>query len=353
MRSGGPTSSTLPCISKSFSTRSTQSRTTTAKVNLALAFGGGVSADDRAADSLNDIKDRLTDELADQELQTYDQDPSSSAPGSADLANRVQYRLTSVYDYSIFEALSRVIMKLVPQQAALENLMNLLAQQSGIEKCFLVRPPPPSPLLLSATSDTREGGQFDVWSKLYIATDSSPVDAPTLQLCSEFMDLFVDFSDLYGVPAQPSPVSRLSGHPPGSTPHPSTANHRSPSRRRPVDGEVEVDDGRRQKMITSHVRLDTRGTTGGAGGGGKVVSYYQINPHLSLVCITHEDAMDKQGALIEYKSVPFPLPSAGSGLMGGDSVSHLRTSISDILDLTSSRRRRRRRRPSASAPDPS
>lgn len=30
-------------------------------------------------------------------------------------------------------------MKLIPQQAALENLMNLLAQQSGIEKCFLVR----------------------------------------------------------------------------------------------------------------------------------------------------------------------------------------------------------------------
>lgn len=92
------------------------------------------------AESLNELKDRLTDELADLELQKYDAS-SADGPPLSDIANRIQYRLTSVYDYSIFEALSRVIMKLVPQQAALENLMNLLAQQSGIEKCFLVGTP--------------------------------------------------------------------------------------------------------------------------------------------------------------------------------------------------------------------
>jgi Ras-related GTP-binding protein C/D len=55
-----------------------------------------------------------------------------------ELSHRITYKLTTVFDYSIYDALSRVIMKIVPQQAALEHLMNLLAQQSGVENCILV-----------------------------------------------------------------------------------------------------------------------------------------------------------------------------------------------------------------------
>ncbi|KAB0364519.1 hypothetical protein FD754_008675 [Muntiacus muntjak] len=59
-----------------------------------------------------------------------------------------------IYDHSIFVAFSKVLQKFFPQLLTLENLLNIFISNSGIEKAFL----------------------FDVVSKIYIATDSSPVD---------------------------------------------------------------------------------------------------------------------------------------------------------------------------------
>lgn len=50
----------------------------------------------------------------------------------------VFYHLTSVFDTSIYEALSKVIQKLLPEQAMLERLLDLLCQ---------VRRSPPALLL--------------------------------------------------------------------------------------------------------------------------------------------------------------------------------------------------------------
>lgn len=52
----------------------------------------------------------------------------------------------------------------------------LIFQNSGIEKAFL----------------------FDVLSKIYIATDSSPVDMQSYELCCEMIDVVIDISDIYG-----------------------------------------------------------------------------------------------------------------------------------------------------------
>lgn len=49
-------------------------------------------------------------------------------------------------------------------------------QNSGIEKAFL----------------------FDVVSKIYIATDSSPVDMQTYELCCDMIDVVIDISCIYG-----------------------------------------------------------------------------------------------------------------------------------------------------------
>lgn len=38
---------------------------------------------------------------------------------------------------------------------------------------------------------------FDTSSKLYICTDSSPLDSPTYVICSEYIDLISDFTLLY------------------------------------------------------------------------------------------------------------------------------------------------------------
>lgn len=49
-------------------------------------------------------------------------------------------------------------------------------QNSGIEKAFL----------------------FDVVSKIYIATDSAPVDMQTYELCCDMIDVVIDISCIYG-----------------------------------------------------------------------------------------------------------------------------------------------------------
>ena len=39
---------------------------------------------------------------------------------------------------------------------------------------------------------------FDVVSKIYIATDSSPVDMQSYELCCDMIDVVIDVSCIYG-----------------------------------------------------------------------------------------------------------------------------------------------------------
>lgn len=54
--------------------------------------------------------------------------------------------------------------------------MPFSTQNSNIEKAFL----------------------FDVVSKIYVATDSSPVDMASYELCCDFIDVIIDVSYIYG-----------------------------------------------------------------------------------------------------------------------------------------------------------
>ncbi|CAI2164408.1 12972_t:CDS:2 [Funneliformis geosporum] len=117
-------------------------------------------SDEYKIDTQRDIQQRTTDDLVDVGLENVP----------------LSFYLTSIYDHSIFEAFSKVIQKLVPQLPTLENLLNILCSNSGIEKAFL----------------------FDVNSKIYIATDSSPVDMQTYEICSDMIDVIIDISEIYG-----------------------------------------------------------------------------------------------------------------------------------------------------------
>ena len=117
-------------------------------------------SEDYKFDIQRDIVQRIQDELSDAGYE--------NAP--------VNFHLTSIYDHSIFEAFSKVIQKLIPQLPTLENLLNLLCTNCHMEKTFL----------------------FDVLSKIYIATDASPVDMPSYEVCSDYIDVIVDVSDIYG-----------------------------------------------------------------------------------------------------------------------------------------------------------
>lgn len=116
-------------------------------------------SDDYRFDVQRDIMQRITDELAD---AGYENAPLS-------------YHLTSIYDHSIFEAFSKVCQKLISQLPTLEGLLNLLCANCHMDKAFL----------------------FDVLSKIYIATDSSPVDLQSYEVCSDYIDVIVDVSDIY------------------------------------------------------------------------------------------------------------------------------------------------------------
>ncbi|KPV73891.1 uncharacterized protein RHOBADRAFT_16367 [Rhodotorula graminis WP1] len=121
----------------------------------------GMSEDYRL-DTLQNLRDRLTEEL-------FDMSPQLESNMN------VFYHLTSVFDTSIYEALSKVIQKLVPEQASLERLLDLLCSQCSIDKAFL----------------------FETSSKIYIATDSAPLDNQTYVICADYLDLVGDLTQLY------------------------------------------------------------------------------------------------------------------------------------------------------------
>ncbi len=43
---------------------------------------------------------------------------------------------------------------------------------------------------------------FDVVSKIYVATDSSPVDISTYEICCDMIDVMLDISSIYGYPEE-------------------------------------------------------------------------------------------------------------------------------------------------------
>jgi Ras-related GTP-binding protein C/D len=120
-------------------------------------------SDESKYDCRRDIMTQVTDELTD----------AGVSPDSI----HIRYHLTSIYDHSIYEALSRVVQRLIPQLPTLENLLNVLVSTCAMEKAYL----------------------FDVVSKLYISTDPGPVDMQSVELCSDMIDVVLDVSGIYGL----------------------------------------------------------------------------------------------------------------------------------------------------------
>lgn len=141
----------------------------------------------------------------------------------------LSFYLTSIYDHSIFEAFSKVIQKLIPQLPTLENLLDILISNCRMEKAFLI----------------------DVVSKIYVATDSSPVDMQTYELCNHMIDVVVDVSCIY---------------------------------------DSKEDDALAYDQETqSIIKLNNQ----------MVLYLREVNKYLALVCLLREDNFDKHG-LIDY-----------------------------------------------------
>ena len=116
-------------------------------------------SDEYKLDIQRDITIRIQDELSDQGYE--------NAP--------VTFHLTSIYDFSIFEAFSKVIQKLIPRLGQLEALLTSLCRTCRFEKAYL----------------------FDINSKIYIATDSAPADMASYMVCAETIDVILDVIEVY------------------------------------------------------------------------------------------------------------------------------------------------------------
>lgn len=114
-------------------------------------------------DQKNDIKREIESKLM-EELQ----DKVNMPP---------RFHCTSIYDQTIFEAFSKVVQKMIPQRPILEQCLDHLINYSRMEKAYL----------------------FDVVSKVYIASDTQPVDLQSYELCSDMIDVVIDVSCIYGL----------------------------------------------------------------------------------------------------------------------------------------------------------
>ena len=110
--------------------------------------------------TLQNIRSKLSEDMDSDELQNVTLD----------------YSLTTLYDHTLYECFSKVIQKVIKQVPHLTHLLDSLITVCKMEKAFL----------------------FEIVSKLFISTDSTPVDMNPFAICSEMIDVFLDISYIYG-----------------------------------------------------------------------------------------------------------------------------------------------------------
>ncbi|KAF2843533.1 ras-related GTP-binding protein-like protein C [Patellaria atrata CBS 101060] len=182
-------------------------------------------SEDYKMDTFRDIIQRVQDELSDAGYE--------NAP--------VSFYQTSIYDHSIFEAFSKVIQKLIPQLPTLESLLNSLCANCRIEKAYL----------------------FDVLSKIYIATDTSPTDIGSYEICSDYIDVVVDIGEIYG--------------------------WERPNENGESESEIEETGGTDCESLITMERK-----------GNNYLYLKEINKYLALVCLMGDDSPAEKKALIDY-----------------------------------------------------
>ncbi|KAF9532469.1 Gtr1/RagA G protein conserved region-domain-containing protein [Crepidotus variabilis] len=148
--------------------------------------------EDDKIENFRQIHDRVNDRLSDLSPD-YEQ-------------MHINFHLTSVYDHSLHEAFSKVLHRLIESLPYLEELLNVFCANSQSPKAFL----------------------FDIRSRLYIATDASPVDSATHNLCCDYLLMLNSFGPLYrSIIASPDRQKQLTGASQPNT-FPSVTNGFSP-----------------------------------------------------------------------------------------------------------------------------
>ncbi|KAJ7650016.1 Gtr1 raga G protein Gtr2, partial [Roridomyces roridus] len=167
------------------------------------------------------------------------------------------FHLTSVYDHTLNEAFSKVLQKLIHSLPFLEDLLNIFCANSSSPKAFL----------------------FDAASRLYVATDESPVDAATHNLCCDYLSMLNAFGTLYQLPAATASRSRI----PASEPTPDEPN-------------LSATKDRFCPSAAASLHPSMPGTT---------LTYHLVTPQLALLALVPTSVYEGRRGLLEYNVVFF------------------------------------------------
>ncbi|KAH7884396.1 Gtr1/RagA G protein conserved region-domain-containing protein [Phlebopus sp. FC_14] len=241
--------------------------------------------EDDKFENFRQIHERVMDRLAD-ESPEYEQVP-------------LNFHLTSVYDHSLQEAFSRVLHKVIDSLPYLESLLNVFCSNTSSPKAFL----------------------FDTTSKLYVATDASPVDQATHNLCCDYLQMLNSFGPLYKSNAGPDPRSSLFS--PTPTPPPTaTSSPPLPPTRVNANGPPDVLDLHTASSSSpSPIRdLDlnpsstkssrplfhpSASTSLSPSHPGTTLTYHLVTPHLALLALLPTTVYEIRRGLVEWNVVWF------------------------------------------------
>lgn len=217
--------------------------------------------DDDKIENFRQIQERVTDRLLD------------LAPGYENI--QPNFYLTSIYDHSLHEAFSRVLHKLIDSLPYLEDMLNVFCANSQSPKAFL----------------------FDTNSRLYVATDASPVDTSTHSLCCDYLEILTSFEVLYK-----SASASTSRHSPSKgsqsllingallTPLPTTSTDVLPQVRKKPAKEMFY------PSAATSLHPATPGTT---------LTYHKITSSLALLALLPTSVYEGRRGLLEYNVVFF------------------------------------------------
>ncbi|KAJ7285219.1 Gtr1/RagA G protein Gtr2 [Mycena rebaudengoi] len=167
------------------------------------------------------------------------------------------FHLTSVYDHTLHEAFSKVLHKLIHSLPFLEDLLNVFCANSQSPKAFL----------------------FDAASRLYVATDASPVDSATHNLCCDYLSMLNAFGALYQLPTSTEARLRIpAADPPPDNPTPTATKDRF------------------YPSAAASLHPSAPGTT---------LTYHLITRHLALLALVPTGVYEGRRGLLEYNVVFF------------------------------------------------
>ncbi|CAF3313802.1 unnamed protein product [Rotaria socialis] len=93
----------------------------------------------------------------------------------------INFYMTSIYDHSIHEAFSKIVQNQIRQLRALENMLDLVTASTQLDKIFVC----------------------DIYNKIFLASDTKPVESQISELCCDVVDVYTDISSIYGTSKSP------------------------------------------------------------------------------------------------------------------------------------------------------